>query len=856
MYIFLNMFTIEANRKPCDFDKLGQITFRSPTERKATVDQTTKRPEKRMTAMVDSISRIASALDTAKVITREAAAVATSKLGESSYTYYSQNINPQQLVTLLNSRNSREVRDAMKRIVSIMASDDNSIDVELYFADVVKNITTNDTKVKRLIYLYLLRYAENDPNLTLLSINSLQKSLSDSSPELRCFAIRALSDMKMSSLAPIILHTIKKLVTDPSAMVRGEVALAIVKLYRAGKSEFHEELLDVLKDLMADTDPKVISCAVLTLKECYYDHLELLHGHFRRYCKAIKQFDSWSQSYLIEILIKYCKQFLPKPTVVDKSSEGSPRTCPLPEKYNEIEYPLYDVVNHPDLDLFLQSLNRLIYSSNPAVILSCCNALYQLASPMQMKNTKFIESLIKTLTTTTNQGNKEMLLQTVHFLSVLDQTLFLPFISKFYIFPKDPIVVSVWKIQILSTLINESNVKEIFKELKYYVANAHLPEKVVIMAVKSLSKCGQLSTGWESSVMKWLIDHMESHKLSVSILDAYVNVIRTLVQNNPTKHLRIIFKLADLLTVQMNLADNARAGIVWLFGEIASIEFKICPDVLRKLIPNFSQEGPETRCQILVLSAKLLSYEIDNFNQAQTTRVEDSETEENGQNNTYYDFSSSRISQMYNAVLYLAKYDDDFDIRDRARMISSLFDSGKYEIVSLLLQAPKPAARNDDFINSLRLETHDSKIKEFFKMLPWNTDIIETDNDVRETAALKDYNKYKKSFSSQSFISPNSTRSFTSTSNTNLTENNEISNNGNSISGKSNNSTFASQNGKKYRLQSLDEFLSDIPERKSKPERVLRVREESSDEDESESESDDDSYSSSSLETSSSLSEA
>lgn len=133
----------------------------------------------------------------------------------------------------------------------------------------------------------------------------------------------ALSDMKMSSLAPIILHTVKKLVTDPSAMVRGEVALAIIKLYRAGKNDYHEELLDILKELMADTDPKVISCAVLAYKECYADHLELLHGHFRRYCRIIKQLDSWSQSYLIELLIKYCKQYLPKPTVVDKSSEGS-----------------------------------------------------------------------------------------------------------------------------------------------------------------------------------------------------------------------------------------------------------------------------------------------------------------------------------------------------------------------------------------------------------------------------------------------------------------------------------------------------------------------------------------------------
>ena len=732
---------------------------------KTTETKKSKLSKSRRLAMVDSINRIASALDTAKVITREAAAVATSKLGESSYTYYSQNINPQQLATLLNSRNSREVRDAMKRIISIMASDDDSIDVQLYFADVVKNITTNDIKVKRLIHLYLLRFAENDPNLTLLSINSLQKSLSDSNPELRCFALSALSDMKMTSLAPIILHTVKKLVTDPSAMVRGEVALAIIKLYRAGKNEYHEELLDILKELMADTDPKVISCTVLAFKECYADHLELLHGHFRRYCKVIRQLDSWSQSYLIELLIKYCKQFLPKPTVVDRSSEDSPRSCPLPDNYNEIEYPLYDVVNHPDLDLFLQSLNRLIYSSNPAVILASCNALYQLASPLQMKNTKFIEALVKTVSTTTNQGNKEILLQAVHFLSTLDQTLSLPYIKKFYILPKDSIVASVWKIQILSTLINESNVKEIFKELKYYVASAHLPEKVVILAVKSLSQCGQLSTSWESHVMKWLIDHMESHNLSASVLDAYVNVIRMLVQKNPTKHLRIIFKLADLLTAQRSLADNARAGIVWLFGEIASIEFKICPDVLRKLIPMFSDEGPETRCQILVLSAKLLSYDIDNFKQEQIAASDESSDEKNYQN--HYDFSSSRISKMYEAVLYLAKYDDEFDIRDRARMISSLFDSGKYEIVSLLLQAPKPSARNNDFIISARLEVHAQEVKDFFKMLPWNTEITgiaETDNDVRKGVELKDYNKYKKSFSSQSFISNNSARSFTSLS--------------------------------------------------------------------------------------------
>lgn len=97
--------------------------------------------------MVDSIAHIASALESAKAITLEAAAIATSKLGESSYTHYSNRINGKQLRTLLNSRNPRDVKDAMKRIITLMSSGDSSIDTSTYFADVVKNITSDDIKI-------------------------------------------------------------------------------------------------------------------------------------------------------------------------------------------------------------------------------------------------------------------------------------------------------------------------------------------------------------------------------------------------------------------------------------------------------------------------------------------------------------------------------------------------------------------------------------------------------------------------------------------------------------------------------------------------------------------------------------
>ena len=88
--------------------------------------------------MVDSLSHLASALESAKSITKEAAAVVSSKLGESSYTQYSQRLSSDQLSAYLNSRNNREVKDAMKRIISVIASGDASLDVEYFFADVLK----------------------------------------------------------------------------------------------------------------------------------------------------------------------------------------------------------------------------------------------------------------------------------------------------------------------------------------------------------------------------------------------------------------------------------------------------------------------------------------------------------------------------------------------------------------------------------------------------------------------------------------------------------------------------------------------------------------------------------------------
>jgi hypothetical protein len=49
------------------------------------------------------------------------------------------------------------------------------IDVSRLFSDMILACNTRDLVVKKMVYLYLCAYAQSNPDLTLLAINTLQK---------------------------------------------------------------------------------------------------------------------------------------------------------------------------------------------------------------------------------------------------------------------------------------------------------------------------------------------------------------------------------------------------------------------------------------------------------------------------------------------------------------------------------------------------------------------------------------------------------------------------------------------------------------------------------------------------------
>ncbi len=72
----------------------------------------------------------------------------------------------------LNSEYRDRRKEAVKRVIANMTV---GKDVSGLFADVVKNMQTEDLELKKLVYLYLINYAKSQPELVILAVNTFVK---------------------------------------------------------------------------------------------------------------------------------------------------------------------------------------------------------------------------------------------------------------------------------------------------------------------------------------------------------------------------------------------------------------------------------------------------------------------------------------------------------------------------------------------------------------------------------------------------------------------------------------------------------------------------------------------------------
>nr|XP_057920069.1 AP-3 complex subunit beta-1 isoform X1 [Doryrhamphus excisus] len=558
------------------------------------------------------------------------------------------------LKEMLESNKESLKLEAMKRIVGLIAKGKNASEL---FPAVVKNVASKNIELKKLVYVYLVRYAEEQQDLALLSISTFQRALKDPNQLIRASALRVLSSIRVPIIVPIMMLAIKEAASDLSPYVRKTSAHAIQKLYSLDPEQ-KEQLIEVIEKLLKDKSTLVAGSVVMAFEEVCPDRIDLIHKNYRKLCNLLVDVEEWGQVVIISMLTRYARTQFTSPwqegAVFDENDVKTFYDSDSEEKRCQMDAKPY--VMDPDHRLLLRNTKPLLQSRNTAVVMSVAQLYWHLAPKQEVGIVT--KSLVRLLRS--HREVQYVVLQNIATMSIQRKGMFEPFMKSFYVRSTDTTHIKTLKLEILTNLANEANISTILREFQTYVKSQD--KAFAAATIQAIGRCATNISEVTDTCLNGLVLLLSNR--DEGVVAESVVVIRKLLQTQPNQHSEIIkhmAKLFDKITV-----STARASILWLMGEYCERVPKIAPDVLRKIAKTFTVEDDIVKLQAVNLAAKL------------------------------YLTNSKQTKLLTQYILNLGKYDQNYDIRDRTRFIRQLIVPGdksgalnKY--ARRILLAPKPA---------------------------------------------------------------------------------------------------------------------------------------------------------------------
>ncbi|GAB0493646.1 hypothetical protein MMPV_004931 [Pyropia vietnamensis] len=331
---------------------------------------------------------------TASSVASAAAARLGAALSDAQY-FESSMVREVDIARQLDSSSLPEKLDAMKRVVALLSLGE---DASRLFPAVVKNIVCPAAGVKKLVYLYLVHYAEAQPELALLSLNTFQKDVGHPHPPIRALALRVLSAIRVPAVLPIVTSAVATAAGDASPYVRQTAAAAIAKVH-ALDADSVDELLLPLTRLLGDASMAVVAAAVAAWTEVAPRRYDLLHPHYRRLCRALPDMEPWAQATVTPPRrprggggAAEASPAVAMASVAGSSSGNGLLTeddfyadvssLPPPPTASSPDFagdPTRRVDGAADMDLLLESVQPLLASPHAGVVMAAISLLYHTA---------------------------------------------------------------------------------------------------------------------------------------------------------------------------------------------------------------------------------------------------------------------------------------------------------------------------------------------------------------------------------------------------------------------------------------------------------------------------------------------
>lgn len=602
--------------------------------------------------------------------------------------YFDDSTTPTKVREYLDSIRELDTLKGMKWLLAMMSK---GRDVSDFFPFVVKNVSAKSVEVKKMVYQYLVHYADFDEScreVALLSVNSFQKDMDGANQLIRGLALRVMTSIRVSEITQIQLLAVQRCASDSSPYVRKCAAIALTKLNGFdGMVSQRDELTEILKKLLNDSSVMVLGSAVAAFNEICPANFDLIHGCYRKLCHLLADLDEWAQVCVLEVLTRYCRtQFTdPAPGVEaavrlqakqrsksaaaghimktvkrrivkkafysdeeDESGEEEVEVDFQEEEMDDKEAGKFfsreaDVDIDFDHRLLIRSSLPLLKSRNAGVVMSVCTLHYYCGSQTSSTNQQIGKALVRILRN--RREVQYVVLTCINTLAQEHPAIFRNYVSDFYIKGEDPVFNRLLKLEILTAICTPEMSQSILRELQTYVKHGNTT--FVAAVVRAVGRIVDADPQSAEHCVNGLT-HLLSCSNSQKVVGETVVVLRQLLQQNSSMEIRerLLLQLAKALVVSADGIEepSARASIIWLIGEFHDVFVDSAADLLRMLAKRFKTESTEAKQQILSFAIKL-----------SLRRSED-----------------EPVQTIMQYVLELARYDVDTDLRDRSRFVTAL----------------------------------------------------------------------------------------------------------------------------------------------------------------------------------------
>lgn len=459
-------------------------------------------------------------------------------------------------------------REVIKKVIAYMTL---GIDVSRLFTDMMMAIETKDIVVKKMVYLYLCTYAQKEPELAIMCINTLRRDCDNEDPMVRGVALRSICGLRLESILEYVELPLKKGLADISAYVRRTAVMGVLKVNYVNASMVEtNNYVETLYKMLFDVDTHVVTNVIYVLNELNIQEggLKLTPSILMHLLNRIGEFSEWGLNAILDLVCRY-------------------------EPSNEDE--IYAIMN---------LLDPVLRTTNSGAVLATIKCFLHVTANMPDLHEQIYSRTKPSLLTFVTGGQPEVQYAILKHLQIIlrrkaAKGIYDDEYRQLYVRYNEPPHVKHLKVGLLPLLANAQNSTEISMELFEYVTDVDVElSKCAVRALADIAMAVHDTCAEITQKIVECIDIDIPHVRNESVI-ALGNILRIF----PGMSTHVLPSISRCLRKVDD--DSARAVIVWMIGEFCT-QIIEAPYKIEKFIDNYDEiKSVELKLHLLTASMKL-----------------------------------------------------------------------------------------------------------------------------------------------------------------------------------------------------------------------------------------------------------